>query len=142
VSHEPNYLRLGEIDYHSLATRNSTSYRIRCDGGTLRSLFSPFGAIMRDNIGKFVLAFGTVTLIYGVTAFWLLPNLPPNNPVTGRLPCLYVIGVGIVATVMGLALKGNPKIDPNSKTKTLSPAVGIAILLAMVGLLFVVVSQM
>ena len=56
-------------------------------------------------IGTAILAAGLVVLTYGAVAFWLIKSLPPNGGSSGRLPSLYVIGAGIIAAIIGMAVR-------------------------------------
>ena len=57
-------------------------------------------------IGTAILVLGLLILTYGAVGFWLINTLPPNGGAYGRLPSLYVTGVGIVVSVVGLAARG------------------------------------
>ncbi len=52
--------------------------------------------------GTAVVFVGLAVLAYGAIAFWLINSLPPNGGANGRLPSLYVMGVGIIVVVIGL----------------------------------------
>jgi hypothetical protein len=47
---------------------------------------------------------GILTILYGATAFWLMPQLPPNGGSYGRLPSMLILGIGIVITIVGMAI--------------------------------------
>ena len=65
----------------------------------------PNRSILR-RIGTAILAIGLAILVYGAAGFWLINALPPNGGANGRLPSLYVMGMGIVVTLLGLATRG------------------------------------
>lgn len=96
--------------------------------------------------GGAILALGLLVLIYGVVACWLVPALPPNGGPNGRLPSLYVIGVGIVITIAGLAVRGGGHrggSDPAAPAPRGIPAAyGILILVAILAGLFFVISRL
>ncbi len=56
-------------------------------------------------IGTGILGVGLTLLSYGAVGCWLIKSLPPISLGSGRLPSLYVMGVGIVLTVIGLATR-------------------------------------
>jgi hypothetical protein len=96
--------------------------------------------------GGAILALGLLVLVYGIVACWRVPSLPPNGGPRGRLPSLYMIGVGIVITIAGLAARGGSRrggSDPAAPAPRGIPAAsGIVILLAILGGLFFLVSRL
>jgi peptidoglycan/LPS O-acetylase OafA/YrhL len=56
-------------------------------------------------VGTVILLVGLAVLVYGAIAFWIVPSLPPNNISNGRLPSLYVMGLGILVAVVGLVAR-------------------------------------
>ena len=63
------------------------------------------GLPLRVLIGRVVLGLGIAVSAYGALAFWVMKALPPNNPIEGRLPSLYVIFAGMGAMLVGLAFR-------------------------------------
>ena len=98
-------------------------------------------------IGTGILLFGLAVLAYGATAFWLINSLPPNGGANGRLPSLYVMGIGIVVAVIGLIArdlrvgnKGNASADVASKE--IPTSYGILFFIVILIIFFVVVSRL
>ena len=50
-----------------------------------------------------VLAASAIVVVYGLLAFFVFGNLWPNDPVSGRLSCLYLIGGGLAGLLVGAA---------------------------------------
>lgn len=95
---------------------------------------------MRRKIGTGVLVVGLATLAYGAIAFWIIPTLPPNEPATGRLNSLFVLGAGAAASLIGLAIRETrieSKVAADATGNGISTGVGLLILLA-VAILFIV----
>ncbi len=96
--------------------------------------------------GNVVAIAGLVALAYGAVGFWLIPGLPPNNPTSGRLPSIYFLGAGILATLIGLAMRdlrlGGRSKAGEGTTKGIPAATAILILLAMVVAAIVVISRL
>ncbi len=93
-------------------------------------------------LGRLVLGVGLIALGYGGVAFWLLTNLPPNTT-DSRLPSLYVMGAGVVVTLVGLVLRGIAVPNKTDSGRTGVPSwLGILILLAILAGFFAVVSRM
>ena len=98
-------------------------------------------------IGTAVLIGGVVTLAYGALAFWVFPFLPPNGGVNGRLPSLYTLGIGIVATLVGLALRGlrssrASASEAERPSKGIPTGIGILVLIAIIIAVFVAISRL
>ncbi len=96
-------------------------------------------------IGTAILAAGLVVLTYGAVAFWVIRSLPPNGGPSGRLPSLYVMGVGILAVIIGLAVRGSRsarQAEEPDGPKTIPTSMGILVLLAMVIAAIVAISRM
>jgi hypothetical protein len=98
-------------------------------------------------IGTAILAAGLVVLAYGAVAFWLVQSLPPNGGASGRLPSLYVMGVGILGAIIGMVVRdvrlAGPARQPDgSSRKGVPTSVGILILLAIVIAAIVVIAQL
>lgn len=92
--------------------------------------------------GLFVI--GLAVLGYGAVAFWLVQGLPPNGGTSGRLPSLYVMGIGIVITIVGLAtrdLRSRASMGGRS-AKGISTIYGVVGILAIIGLLLFVISRL
>ncbi|AMV34945.1 hypothetical protein VN12_22655 [Pirellula sp. SH-Sr6A] len=99
------------------------------------------------SIGTGLFLTGLAILAYGAIAFWIIKSLPPNGGPTGRLPSLYVIGVGIVAVLAGLAVRDlrtrhKNSVSTEGEKKSIPTSVGLLILALMLVLFFVVVSQL
>jgi hypothetical protein len=54
--------------------------------------------------GKVILILGLIATGYGALDFFVIVSLPPNDPLNGRLPSLYLILAGIPAMLIGLFL--------------------------------------
>ena len=98
-------------------------------------------------IGTVVLVAGLVILAYGAVAFWLVNSLPPNGGVQGRLPSVYVMGVGLVVAVAGLIARdfraGGKSTSPTHSSPMGIPALyGILGLVAIMVVLFLVISRL
>ena len=59
-----------------------------------------------QTIGTVILLAGAAILAYGAAGFWLMPTLPPNGGVNGRLPSLYVLAGGMAVAFVGLVVRG------------------------------------
>ena len=83
-------------------------------------------------------------LTYGATAFWLINSLPPNSG-DSRLPSLYVMGLGFVITMAGLAIR-SLRSDPNKPTsldeKAIPTRYGMIGLVAIIALLIFIISRL
>lgn len=55
-------------------------------------------------LGTILLVVGIASLAYGAIGFWVVKSLPPNGA-SGRLPSVYVMGVGIVITLVGSTIR-------------------------------------
>jgi len=98
-------------------------------------------------IGTGVLVAGLAILAYGAIAFWLINVLPPNGGANGRLPSLYVMGAGILVAVVGLVardlhLGGKDNRSTRVSRKGIPASYGILVLLAIVIILFLVISRL
>jgi hypothetical protein len=98
-------------------------------------------------IGTVVLAVGLAMLAYGAVAFWLINALPPNGGANGRLPSLYVMGIGIAVAIVGLIARGlrfGGKDDRNGQElrKGIPASYGILLLIAIIILLVFVISRL
>jgi hypothetical protein len=60
---------------------------------------------MKRKIAFAIFAVGLLVTAYGAAAFWLFRNLPPNNPVSGRLPCSYLMFTGMATMVVALIIR-------------------------------------
>jgi len=97
-------------------------------------------------IGSVVFLTGLTVLTYGAIALWLIQSLPPNGGPSGRLPSLYVMGTGIVAVLIGLAVRdlrlGKKETDSaKPATKSIPASWGILILVLIIAIFVVLVSQ-
>lgn len=106
---------------------------------------SGMGAVAK--IGAGVLILGLMVLAYGAVGFWLINNLPPNGGAQGRLPSLYVMGIGIVLSTIGLSIRGfrlsqNDNEASRGASKGVPSSVGILILIAILVVAGFVISQM
>ncbi|MBA4032098.1 MAG: hypothetical protein C0478_14575 [Planctomyces sp.] len=98
-------------------------------------------------IGTAILLVGLMALAYGAIAFWLIKSLPPNGGANGRLPSLYIMGVGVVVAVIGLIVRdlrsNSKKNEPAGEaSKGIPTRYGLLLLLGIVVMFFVVVSQL
>jgi hypothetical protein len=98
-------------------------------------------------IGTWILNVGLAALAYGALAFWIIPILPPNGGVNGRLPSLFVMLAGIVATLVGMVLRGvqlpwRPSGQRTPTRKALPTSVGFLLILAIVIAVIVAISRM
>ena len=90
-----------------------------------------------------VLATGLVVLAYGAVGFWIINTLPPNGGASGRLPSLYVMGAGIVLSVVGLVARDfrDGRISQED-TQGIPASYGILGLVAILIILFFVISSL
>jgi hypothetical protein len=98
-------------------------------------------------LGTTILLAGLTILGYGAIAFWLIKSLPPNGGTTGRLPSLYVMGGGIVAVLIGLALRDlrlgkKPPHSATAQKKGIPAAYGVVLLVTILVIFFAVISQL
>jgi hypothetical protein len=96
-------------------------------------------------LGTTLLLIGLAILVYGAIAFWLINSLPPNGGGKGRLPSLYVMGMGIVITLLGLAvrgLRGGKKGLADKTGKGIRTSHGVLILIATVIVFILIFSQL
>lgn len=98
-------------------------------------------------IGTTILLIGLATLAYGAIACWLLQRLPPNGGGQGRLPSVYMMGIGIVIVLVGLVVRDlrvgrKAKRTGDESRKGIPTSYGILILLAIVIVFVVVISQL
>ncbi|MBN1854101.1 MAG: hypothetical protein JW829_15345 [Pirellulales bacterium] len=98
-------------------------------------------------LGTGIVLVGLAVIAYGAVAFWLIQSLPPNGGGNGRLPSLYVMGLGIVVAVVGLVARdlrvGRKAKQPSGETrKGIPTGYGILFLLAILVIFFLVVSQL
>jgi hypothetical protein len=96
-------------------------------------------------VGAAILAAGLICLVYGAVAFWLVQTLPPNGGPTGRLPSAYVMGVGMVIAILGLAIRdlrlvGGAKQRDGAPAKGIPTGVGLLLLAAMVIAMIIAIS--
>ena len=56
-------------------------------------------------VGGLVFLVGAAGSAYGALAFWIWQGLPPNNPLSGRLPSLYVLAGGMALMLFGLTVR-------------------------------------
>lgn len=77
---------------------------------------------LRRGIGTGVLVMGLLVLAYGAIALWIIPILPPNEPTTGRLNSLYVLGAGMIISLIGLAVRETRR---STRTVDGSPESGV-----------------
>ena len=94
-------------------------------------------------LGTICLAVGLLQLVYGALACFVIRNLPPNNAVSGRLPSIYIMGLGGILSVIGLAMR-DLRIGPQSGagSKGVSSRIGFVILVAMVIGMFVWIARL
>lgn len=101
---------------------------------------------LRKTAGTAILIIGLMILAYGATAFWLLNFLPPNGGPTGRLPSLYVIGVGIITAIVGLVVRdlrgGRGSRSTNDARHGIPTSYGIMGIVVVVILLIFVISRL
>jgi hypothetical protein len=88
-------------------------------------------------IGTAVLVAGLLLSAYGAVAFWLIQRLPPNGGASGRLPSLYVMGVGLAVSFIGLMARdlrfiGKRNPASASSQKAIPTSLGIFLILAIV----------
>lgn len=98
-------------------------------------------------IGTAVLVAGLAVLAYGAVAFWLINNLPPNGGAWGRLPSVYVMGVGMVVALFGLTAREfrfRRKVDSSGKVtcRGIPTWLGVLVFLVIAALLVFVISRM
>ncbi len=104
---------------------------------------TPPSRSLRKTIGRCILGVGLLLLAYGAIACWVLPTLPPNGGASGRLPSLYVIGAGMVFSLVGLVATGGGGVaDGKPASKGIPTWLGVAIILGIVVAFFAVVSQL
>ncbi|GIW96263.1 MAG: hypothetical protein KatS3mg110_4304 [Pirellulaceae bacterium] len=113
---------------------NSVSPQPHVSGRDVRQLIR--------RVGTVVLIVGAVVLSYGAVGYWIIPSLPPNGGAYGRLPSVYVMGVGMVGALLGLVLRGMWGRAPVKSGSSVSPLIGIALLLAILVIFFFVVSRL
>ncbi len=100
---------------------------------------------MRRKVGTGVLVVGIATLAYGAIAFWIIPALPPNELTTGRFNSLYVLGAGMITSLIGLAIRETrirSKVTADSAGKGISTGVGLLVLFVVVIIFIVAFSFM
>jgi predicted amino acid racemase len=68
-------------------------------------------------IGTVVLIVGVLALGYGVLGSFVIRDLPPNVPATGRLNSIYVMGIGAIFSIVGLVLR-DFRLSRGKKTPT------------------------
>lgn len=105
----------------------------------------PPGRRTPKTFGTIILLFGLAILGYGAIAFWLINSLPPNGPRNGRLPSVYVMGAGIVITLIGLTIRGLPggkKDSEEKKVKGIRTTYGVLILVGMAIVFILLISQL
>lgn len=93
-------------------------------------------------LGTICLVVGLLGLVYGIVACFVI-SLPPNNPVSGRLPSIYIMGAGGVLSVIGFAMR-DLRIAARSGVapKGVSSGVGILILVAILIGMFVWIARL
>lgn len=85
---------------------------------------------------------GLCALVYGAVACFVV-SLPPNNPVSGRLPSIYIMVAGGIFAVIGFAMRDlRSAASSRASSKGVSSAVGILILAAIVVGLFVWIARL
>lgn len=93
-----------------------------------------------------VMVLSLALLAYGAVGFWLVPSLPPNGGVNGRLPSVYVMGVGILATMVGLVLRSlaSPTAaeDSSGTKKTFLSRYGLVLLIVIMIVVGFVISRL
>lgn len=93
-------------------------------------------------VGDVLLWAGVLALTYGAVACFLI-NLPPNNPVSGRLPSIYIMAAGSVLSLVGLTMRNSLQSSSSAKgAKKVSPLVGILILLAIMIAVVVAIARL
>lgn len=105
------------------------------------------GRRLARTIGNAMLAAALLVLVYGAVAFWLIQWLPPNGGPSGRLPSLYVMGVGILGSIIGMVVRDlrsaeRPRNSAGSPVAAIPTSVGILILVALVVALFVAIYRL
>lgn len=107
---------------------------------------NPKPGVLRK-IGTAVFAVGLLILADGAVGFWLINALPPNGGASGRLPSLYILGAGMIVTLLGLALRGIPSAwqkdptDPASK-KSIPTSYGLLLILTILLVVIFLISRM
>lgn len=92
--------------------------------------------------GDILLWAGMLALTYGAVACFVI-NLPPNNPVSGRLPSIYIMAAGSVLSLVGLTMRNSLQSSSSAKgAKKVSPLVGILILLAIMIAVVVAIARL
>ncbi|MBN1911213.1 MAG: hypothetical protein JW818_15820 [Pirellulales bacterium] len=89
-------------------------------------------------LGTGILLVGLSVVAYGAVAFWLIQSLPPNGGGNGRLPSLYVMGVGIVVAVVGLIAR-DFRVGRKAKGSTSEARKGIPTVYGIIGLLAILI---
>jgi hypothetical protein len=106
------------------------------------------GPAFLKGVGTAVLVGGLATLAYGALAFWVFISLPPNGGASGRLPSLYMMGVGIAITLVGLTVRGlgaaggTQTAGAHGAHKPIPAGIGIVVLVAIIIAVFVVISRL
>jgi hypothetical protein len=106
---------------------------------------SPSGhdrSTVANPVGDILLWAGMLALTYGAVACFLI-NLPPNNPVSGRLPSIYIMAAGSVLSLVGLTMRNSLQSSSSAKgTKRVSPLIGILFLLAIMIAVVVAIARL
>lgn len=100
------------------------------------------GSPVSNAVGDVLLWAGVLALTYGAVACFVI-NLPPNNPVSGRLPSIYIMAAGSVLSLVGLTMRNSLQSSSNARgTKKVSPLVGILILVAIIIAVIVAIARL
>ena len=59
-----------------------------------------------------ILAASALVVAYGLAAFFVFGNWWPNDPFSGRLPCLYLIVGGLAGLLVGAAGRSYDRKSP------------------------------
>ena len=84
--------------------------------------------------GYIIQGIGVFIIAYGALAFFVFHGLPPNGGQQGRLPCIYLMGFGVVVFFIGAVLSSfsNKGARNADKPRGVPAGVGITIILLIV----------
>ena len=99
-------------------------------------------------IGIATLMIGLIVLGYGVVGFWLIPSLPPNGGIYGRIPSVSVMVAGMVTSLLGLMVRdfASRKLNSHSPNPTreksgIPTRYGLILILTIVIIFIVVIAR-